>query len=570
LHADDPVDWRPWGPEAFDEAADRDVPVFLSVGYSSCHWCHVMQRESFRDPETADYLNDHFVSIKVDREERPDVDALYMDYVNATAGHGGWPMTVFLTPQMLPVLGGTYFPKVAPEGISSFMEVLTEVNDAFVSRPDSVEDAAEFSRRFLEDQAAPVPAGVVEPSVVEGAAGALAVRADRVHGGFGQAPKFPMLPLVSFLLSFGSLADDLRSDEIAREALRAMLRSGTYDQAGGGLFRYATDEAWLIPHFEKMLYDNAQFIGALSRAHAILPDDEFALGIRQTAAFLEREMILPDGTYAASLSADTNGVEGATYTWTYEDIAEVLSPAELELAEKHLGVEYDGVWETTNILTRREGRETEAEKVDTVLAAVLAARNERPQPDRDDKALTSWNAMAAGALIEAGSALDDDEIAGQGRRVLDALLEHAATDGEVVHVIGDPAVVRVRLLEDYAHLTAAGLSAHAVFSEAGYLDVAGELHDTAIDLFVAGSTVFMTSDLTDLPVRPRERSDSPTPSGASTLALNAVRLAEAMSDDSHAEFAEEILEQWVSTASQASLFAGTALEAMLMLLAREE
>jgi uncharacterized protein YyaL (SSP411 family) len=569
LHADDPVDWHPWGPGAFEDAASRDVPVFLSVGYSSCHWCHVMQRESFRDAETAEYLNDHFVCVKVDREERPDVDALYMDYVNATAGHGGWPMTVFLTPQMLPVLGGTYFPKHAPEGMSSFMEVLEEVSVAFVSRPDSVEDAAEFSRRFLEDQAAPSRSMDVTPTVVEGAAHALAMRADGTHGGFGGAPKFPMMPLVSFLLRFGEIAGDGGADQVARQALQAMVRGGIYDQAGGGLFRYATDASWLVPHFEKMLYDNALLLSALARAHTISPDDEFAFAMGQTSSFLEREMVLEGGIYAASLSAETGGVEGATYTWTYEELADALSDAEFEIAERHLGVEPDGVWEGVNILTRRDGRESEPRDVDATLMSVLEARLGRAQPDRDAKTITSWNGMAAAALIEAGDALDDDAIAAQGRRVLDTLLAEAWGDDGVVHVLNDEAVASVRLLEDYAHLAAAALSAYEVLGEASYLDAAGELHDAAIDTFCDEATVFMTSDTTDLPVRPRERSDSPTPSGASTLALNGMRLAEATSDETHAHFAGEVLGQWVGTATQAPLFAGTALEAMLALTSME-
>jgi len=570
MHADDPVDWYPWGHEAFEEAAARDVPIFLSVGYSSCHWCHVMQRESFRDDETAEYLNENFVSIKVDREERPDVDALYMDYVNATAGHGGWPMTVFLTPQQLPVLGGTYYPKVAQEGMVSFGEILHEVSAAFTSRPDSIEDAAEFSRRFLEDQAQPTVAADVTGDVIEGAANALAARADRVNGGFGTAPKFPMLPIVTFLVRFAAYASDMRIDEIARQALRSMIRSGTYDQAGGGLFRYATDEAWLIPHFEKMLYDNALLLGTLALAHTISPDEEFAYAAKQTAHFLERDLLLADGTYAAALSAETAGIEGATYTWAYDELADVLSAGQIESAEASLGVEIGGALHGESILTRRQGRDTDADSVDEVLATLLAARGQLQQPDRDDKSITSWNAMAARSLLEAGGAFSDEKMLRQGQRVLDTLLEEAVDEGEIVHVIGDEAIADVRLLEDYAHLCAAALSAHEVLGEVRYLDTAGELNDAALDLFVEGSTVYMTSDDTDLPVRLRERTDSPTPSGASTLAQNGIRLTLATSDEAHAELAEEILTQWVGTASQASLFAGTALESMLMLLSTEE
>jgi uncharacterized protein YyaL (SSP411 family) len=569
MHADDPVDWRPWGTEAFDEAANRDVPILLSVGYSSCHWCHVMQRESFRDEETAAYLNERFVCIKVDREERPDVDALYMDYVNATAGHGGWPMTVFLTPQLFPVLGGTYYPKTSRGGMPAFMEILRDVYDTFTTRPDSVEDAAEFARRFLEDQSQPSRALAVEPGVVESAARALAVRADRVHGGFGSAPKFPMFPVLAFLLRFGAAASDMQSDQIARDALRAMIRSGTYDQAGGGLFRYATDDAWLIPHFEKMLYDNAQLLGCLALAHAISSDAEFAYAAGQTAAFLERDMLLDGGLFAAALSAETDGVEGATYVWDYEELAEMLSADHLELAREHLGAEPDGVWEGTNVLTRREGREVHAALVDEVLRELLEARCARPQPNRDDKVLTSWNAMAAHALLEAGAVFEDEVMLDQGRRTLEALLAAVADDGAVAHIIGDPATAGVRLIEDDAHLIAAALSAHEVLSEERYLDTAGELHDAALDTFLEGTTVYMTSDVTDLPVRPRERTDSPTPSGASTLAQNAVRLSEATSDETHAELAEQILSRWVGTAMQASLFAGTALESMLMLMSEE-
>jgi len=342
MHVDDPVDWMPWGPEAFERARVEDRPILLSIGYASCHWCHVMQRESFRDAATAEFLNDHFVSVKVDREERPDVDALYMEYVAAATAGGGWPMTVVLTPQGLPVFGGTYFPLTARKGSHSFMDVLRSMDRTWREDRDKALQTAESTLDFLERRSEPPTSGEIDESTIETAVELLLEREDRDHGGFGTAPKFPQAPVLAFLLRFAEESGDENASRAARAALTAMIRGGIYDQVGGGMYRYATDAEWLVPHFEKMLYDNALLLSTLAVAYEAQPDDEYAHVMRRTAGFLESQMRAADGGYIASLSADTDGVEGATYVWTNSELASVLSADEMDLAREHLGASESG------------------------------------------------------------------------------------------------------------------------------------------------------------------------------------------------------------------------------------
>ena len=567
LHADDPVDWHPWGQEAFDLARDTGRPIFLSIGYASCHWCHVMHRESFRDPATAAALNDGFVSIKVDRESRPDVDEVYMAYVVAANGHGGWPMTVFLTPQLLPVFGGTYFPPESAHNMPSFLDVLDEVSGAFGDRPHVADATAESAMEYLRVMFEPPLAQMPGAALLHRSADEILGSVDRVHGGFGGAPKFPQAPVTDFLLAYYRFAGDDRALDAAEAQLRAMLRGGIFDQAGGGIARYTVDDNWLVPHFEKMLYDNAQLLTSLAALHTERPHDEWAHAMRATADFLERDLTSPGGALYSSLSADTLGDEGATYVWTYDELAEFLPPADLAIAEDYLGVTLDGNWEGCNVLTRCGGRAEAAETVDRVLAELLAERLQRPQPEVDTKVLVSWNALAARGLMVAGAALDDAALAERGVALTRHLLEQAvAADGGVVHLLGDEASEGVRLAEDAAALALAAVLAHEATGDTGLLASAIRILDRAVDLFAEDGVWFMTPADTELPLRPREQHDSPTSTGASLAALAALRLWRVTEEPRFRALAEDTLSRMVPIAEHSPFAAGTALVATCELL----
>ncbi|HEY3318080.1 MAG TPA: thioredoxin domain-containing protein [Coriobacteriia bacterium] len=560
MHAEDPIDWRPWGKEALAFARETQRPIFLSSGYSACHWCHVMHRDSFTDPEIAEILNESFVPVKVDRELRPDVDSVYMDYVVATTGHGGWPMSVFLSPEGLPLLGGTYFPKTPLPRTPAFREVVLTVRDVWQNDRASAEKAGQAALAFLAEQVAPKAAEPPTPPLIDYAAESMLRGSDQVHGGFGDAPKFPQAPVLLFLLAYAQRTGDPEVLYQTESAVQAMLGGGIFDQAGGGIARYATDEAWLVPHFEKMLYDNGLLLSVLGRLYALAQQDEYAHAARQTAAFLQRDLAAPGGGFYAALSADTDGVEGATYVWRYEELAEILTAEELQTAERHLGVTREGNWEGTNILTRREGREEEPEAVDRVLERILQARSGRPQPDVDTKVLTSWNALAARGLMEAGGAIGDREMTGLGVAVVRTLLD-AVSDAEVPRESSERG--GVRLLEDHAALVAACLTAYETLGEESFLADAERLQSSAVERFEDGGLLYMTEADTELPVRPREQGDTPTPSGPATLVENALRLHALTGEQGYLEWAGAALPQFHKLEEFAPEHAGTSLLAAM-------
>ena len=576
-HADDPVDWRPWGDEAFAEAARRDLPVMLSCGYAACHWCHVMQRESFRDPETAALINDRFVAIKVDREERPDVDALYMDYLTATSGSGGWPMTVFLTPARVPVFGGTYFPKRAPVGGVSFADVLQSVDEAWRTDRQRLAETEARSLEFLRSQAAPKHHERLDRAALDASAEYVALYSDPVSGGFGASPKFPQWPLFEFLIAYHAVVPDPEIDWVVSHGLLSIVRGGIYDQAGGGVMRYAIDSDWLVPHFEKMLYDQAMLLSVLAQSAGLLPDDtardEAAHVAATTLAFLLREMAVPVASavagpgsagFFASLSSETGGQEGSTYVWRWSELQDILDTDELDLARAKLGVDPSGTWESTSILTRRAGRSGDVavdSAIDAVLAKLETARVLRPQPAPDTKVIVSWNAMLARALIEAGEAFGLTAAREAGLALTHMLLARAVTADGVLHVLDDADVSSVRLIEDAAHLAAAALAAHLANGDAGLLASARDLHADAVARFADGFELFMTPAACDLPVRPRESGDQPAPSGASTLVETAVALLELTGDDVYRDFIEGALPTYWAAADFAPETAGRALAA---------
>lgn len=566
-HANDPVAWRPWSAKTLAEARKLGKPVFLSIGYQSCHWCHVMQRESFRDIDTAKTLNGGFVPVKVDREMRPDLDALYMSYVQASTGSGGWPMSVFLTPDGLPLFGGTYFPyQGRGEAMPSFRQVMSAVHHSWkISRDDTMQIAQE-ALDFLREQQIGARMSITREMLDE-AADALLSAEDPQHGGFGGAPKFPQAPLIAFLVEYSHLTGDDRPAHAALRAVLAMLRGGVFDQAGGGLFRYSVDAQWLVPHFEKMLYDQGLLLTSLASLEPFADPvvrDELAFCARATAGFLERDLGRSEGGFYSSLDAETGGVEGDTYVWTLEELAQLLSPDELALAEEFLGVTPEGNWErATTILTRRAGRGAEAERspaVDAVLHAIAEARAARPQPAVIDNVIVSWNALAARGLLHAGAAFGDPTLVEAGlagtRWLADETLSRS---GDVLHAIGNRSLAGIRFLEDYSAVAAALIEAGRLGAMPGAEKLAHKVHDAALKRFRTPQGLAMSEGDPALPLTVIDTDDTPTPSGAAMLAENALALQASGGGTVGPAVAADALAQCGRTARVAPALAGYAL-----------
>ncbi|ANE43502.1 thioredoxin domain-containing protein [Deinococcus puniceus] len=476
-HADNPVNWQPWSDAAFAEARERDVPVLLSIGYSTCHWCHVMAHESFEDEATAAYMNAHFVAVKVDREERPDVDGVYMAATQAMTGQGGWPMTVFLTPDAEPFYAGTYFPPQDRYGMPSFGRVMASVANAWATQREKMlanaEALGDHIREASRPRAAEGTGWQLTPDFLGQGVDNLRRAYDSTHGGFGGSPKFPAPTTLDFLLAQTS------GREMALHTLKMMGRGGIHDQLGGGFHRYSVDERWLVPHFEKMLYDNAQLTRTLLRAYGVSGDEEFARVARGTLAYLEREMLAPDGGFYSAQDADTQGVEGLTFTWTPEEVREVLGEGpETDLILRYYNLTDAGNFEdphrpdagkrnVLHVLTPLEalardlGEPEEAlrTRLDSARARLHAARQLRPQPGTDDKRLTSWNGLALAAFADAGRILGDGQYLEIARRNAEFVRrELRLPDGTLRHTFKG-GVARVEgLMEDHA-LYALGLVA---------------------------------------------------------------------------------------------------------------
>lgn len=571
LHANDPVDWLPWGDEAFDLARETDRPVFLSIGYSACHWCHVFQRESFRDPDTAAYLNEHFVSVKVDREVRPDIDKVYMDFTIGATGHGGWPMSVFLAPDKTPFFAGTFWPKDGAPGIPSFMEILGSVHEAW-AEPEAANlpEVLEESAGFLVKSATPARDDRLTGSVVDFAARAILSQFDEERGGFGPAPKFPHFTAVLFLLAYTGIDDLPTLMPAIDRTMLAIVRGGIYDQVAGGVARYATDADWLVPHFEKMLPEQGLLLSALAETAVVTGPEsplfaEFAHYARQTARFLERDMTAEGGGFVAATSAEAIGIEGSWYAWAYEELEELLSPELLTTAERRLGVTQEGNWHRKNILTRPQGRGPDADVVDLVLDKLLAARADRPRPDRDTKVLSGWNALVARGLMEAGVAFGEAEMLTDGVALTRLLIDRSVRDDGVLRVLDDPADAGVRIAEDAACLTAACLTAYETTGEPELLASARDLFDDSLARFAESASVYMTPADTDLPVRPFHIEDAPLPSASGTMIENAARIYAISEDDEPARWARSALRRHTPIARRAPLLAGTAMTGAIVL-----
>ncbi|MGW4718628.1 thioredoxin domain-containing protein [Nocardia sp. NPDC004260] len=578
-HADNPVHWREWDVEALAEARERDVPVLLSVGYASCHWCHVMAHESFEDQATADQMNENFVCVKVDREERPDLDAVYMNATVAMTGQGGWPMTCFLTPAGEPFYCGTYYPKLPRGGMPSFTQLLTAVTETWRTRRDEVNQASAQVAAALRDQASGLPDAdlAITPELLAHAVAAVLRDEDAEHGGFGGAPKFPPSALLEGLLRHWERTGDPAVFDVVARTAEAMARGGIYDQLRGGFARYSVDAAWVVPHFEKMLYDNAQLLRAYAhlarRSTSELRESLSQRITRETVRFLLDDLGTPQGGFASALDADTHlepgkpGVEGATYVWTPAELAGVLGPIDGAWAAEFFGVTTAGNFEQcTSVLTRYSEPATpeDAARLERARAGLIAARDRRPQPDRDDKVVTAWNGMAITALAEAAGALDEPEWTAAAVRCARFLLAEHVVDGRLRRAsLGGVVGAAPAILEDYAWLVTGLLALHQATGDLAWLDDAQRLLDTAIAHFAdpeqPGSWFDTADDAETLVARPRDPIDGATPAGASALA-EALLTAAATSDPERAvryrELADRTLERGAIVLARAPRSAG--------------
>jgi uncharacterized protein YyaL (SSP411 family) len=563
-HAENPVDWREWGPEAFEEARRRDVPVLLSVGYAACHWCHVMAHESFEDAATAAQMNEGFVCVKVDREERPDVDSVYMTATQAMTGHGGWPMTVFTTPDGKPFYTGTYFPPRPARGMPAFRQVLAAVSDAWVNRRADLESAG---AKIVSAIASPLELGEPAPlsaELLDRAVAALAGTYDEQWGGFGGAPKFPPSMLLEFLLRHHARTGDDDALRMARGTLDAMARGGIYDQLAGGFARYSVDAQWVVPHFEKMLYDNALLLRVYLHLWRATGDEWARRVADETAAFLVRDLGTSEGGFASALDADTAGVEGLTYVWTPDELVEVLGPDDGRWAAEQFRVTDTGTFEHGTSTLQRLHEPDDPGRLASVRERLLAARAQRPQPARDDKVVTAWNGLAIAALAEHGVLTGSEESTAAARRAAELLADRHWVDGRLRRASRDGVVGRhAGVLEDYGDLAEGLLALHQATAEGRWLELAGELLDVVTEQFVDAGDDPPTwhdtaADAEALVHRPFDPADGPTPAGIAAAAGAAVGYAALAGSLRHRELGEAALASLVRLVEQAPRAVGWA------------
>jgi len=563
-HADNPVDWYPWGEEAFRAAKERDKPILLSVGYSACHWCHVMAHESFEDEETAEMMNALFVNVKVDREERPDVDDIYMGAVQAIAGQGGWPMTVFLLPDGRPFYGGTYYPKTRWRGTPSFTQLMSAVHDAYRNQRNNLEEQANNLHEALKRDVLAI--GRADDSgltadMLDEAANALKASIDRENGGFGAQPKFPNPISLEFLLRHHARTKDEESLALVDFTLRKMAHGGIYDQIGGGFARYSVDAYWLVPHFEKMLYDNAQLSRLYLHAWQVTGDDFFRSIAADIYDYILREMTAPAGGFYSATDADSEGEEGKFFVWTIDEVAEALepiatqAPRALEIAIETYGMTAAGNFEGANILHRpRPLHETAANlgmPVDDLQAALArikdqlyAFRAERVPPGLDDKILTSWNGLMLASLAEGARALKRDDYLLAALRAGEFLRDQMLDErGRLYRTHKDGRSKLNAYLEDYANLIDALLELYQSTFDASWFALARQLADVALERFRSDDGGFYdtSDDHETLIVRPRNLQDNVTPSGNAMMAKQLLRLAACTGDSRYDEAAREVL-----------------------------
>ena len=565
-HADNPVDWWPWGPQAFAEARRTNRPVFLSVGYAACHWCHVMAHESFEDESVAALLNAGFVPVKVDREERPDVDAVYLDATVAMTGQGGWPMTCLLTPEGEPFWCGTYLPR------AQLVQLLTGIDGAWREQEDQVRARGSAVVEALTQAQERTGQGTpLTEDLLDAAVASLTRSYDQDHPGFGTAPKFPPSMVLDFLLRHHARTGSATAWRMVRETTEAMARGGIYDQLGGGFARYAVDRAWVVPHFEKMLYDNALLLRVYTHLwQAADGRDDLTTRrlaervVRESVTFLLEDLRTPEGGFAASLDADTDGAEGATYVWTPAQLQEVLGAEDGRRAADLLAVSAEGTFEHGTSTLQLPADPEDPDWWATTREALRVAREHRRQPGVDDKVVTAWNGLAVTALAEAGALFDEPSWVGAARTAAHLLLDRHIVDNRLRRSsragrVGDAEAVA----EDYGNLVEALIVLHAATAETGWLTAAEPLLADAVDRFGDGTGVFHDTahDAERLVLRPRARGDNAEPCGQSSLATALLAYGAAAGSAHHLTLAAEALAVMGPTARQEPRFAGWGLAA---------
>ena len=553
-HAYNPVEWHPWGEAALQLAKDLDKPILVSIGYAACHWCHVMERESFEDLATAKIMNDHFINIKIDREERPDLDHIYMDAVQAMTGSGGWPLNVFLTPDKKPFYGGTYFPPEPMHNRASWKDVLLGVSKGFKENRDQIDAQADkLTQHLLSSNGFGFQNNNTEAgpalSDIDAAVSALLSQGDPVWGGFGGAPKFPQTASIRFLLKY-HFFNPAHENSLAHAllCLDKMIEGGIYDQLGGGFSRYSTDVQWLAPHFEKMLYDNALLVTTLSEAYQLTKKESYHKAIRETLQFVERELMDPDGGFYSALDADSEGVEGKFYTWSAAEITQLLkNDAPLFIA--YYGVTETGNWEHTNILhtpmtagaVAQSFGITESELFSTIQncnTVLMLERNKRVRPQTDDKQLLGWNALMNTAFSKAYAATGNKNYLVRAKKNMAHLFEcfkDANSDGWL-HTYKNGQAKTPAFLDDYAYLIEALIQLQMVSGDFHWLEKAGEITDYVNQHFIESSTgyYFYTHDAqTDVILRKKEVYDGATPSGNAVMASNLLHLSVVYGSDKY-------------------------------------
>lgn len=555
-HADNPVDWYPWGEEALEQARQQDKPILLSIGYAACHWCHVMAHESFEDPETAAYMNEHFINVKVDREERPDLDSIYMNAVVAMTGQGGWPMTVILTPQGKPFFGGTYFPPRPRHGMASFQQVLTSIVQAWQNRRDEIEESAgKITQHLSRTIALSGEKNDLNQALFDQALDRILNRFDSNYGGFGQAPKFPPSMTLEFLLRMHLQRGDDMALHMTEHTLQKMAYGGMYDQVGGGFARYSTDAYWLVPHFEKMLYDNALLGRVCLHAWQVTGKPLYRRIAEETLDFVVRELRHEDGGFYSSYDADSEGEEGKFYVWQPEEIRQVLDDDEAELVMRHYDVSDSGNWEGKNILhvprppqevaqsMSMDVDELEA-RLETARQKLYDARAQRVWPGLDDKVLTAWNGLMLAAFAEAGRDLNRPDYTEVAVRNAQFLRQHMRRDdGRLLRTwkAGSEAKYDA-YLEDYAYLADGLLALYQNTFDIRWFTWAQALADMMLDHFRDeghGGFYDTADDHEELVQRPKDVQDNATPSGNAMAAQVLLKLALYTGDGRYWDVAEE-------------------------------
>jgi hypothetical protein len=555
-HAHNPVDWYPWGEEALARAKAENKPVLLSIGYSACHWCHVMEKESFENAAIAALMNEKFVNIKVDREERPDLDEIYMNAVQMLTGRGGWPMTVFLTPEGKPFFGGTYFPPDDRHGMPGFPKILNAVAEAYHSRKADVDQSVEQIHAAMQRLARVGESRTTfDPNIVVESAEKLAQAYDPEHGGFGQAPKFPNAGVYELYLRAYRRSKQPRFLDMIEHTLRSMAEGGIYDHLGGGFHRYSVDQKWLVPHFEKMLYDNALLLRIYADAYTIKPDPLYKQVVEETGCYLVREMLNPDGGFYSTQDADSEGEEGKFFVWTEDEVNTILGAEDAAIFSRMYDVSEFGNFEEKNILhpvltTAQVAAlfKKDATDVERILAdarkKLFAEREKRVKPFRDEKIITSWNGLALSGLAAAGKISDEPAFLDAARMTVGFVLREMRRDGMLLHVYKDGQAKLLGYLDDYANMAAGLLDLYEATLERVYLEDAGRLAATMVREFwdeESGGFFYTGKSHEELISRTKPAFDGSVPSGNAVAAQVLLRLYYYEGNEDYLKKAEKVL-----------------------------